>query len=349
MMKQRQLLIPALLMLCAFASAGWAYRVWTSTAASMSKSAQEFLASLDAEQRKVALKEFGVPEQMDWHIIPKPERKGLQIKFMNENQRVLAKKLLESSLSEAGFTKATIIMEMEGLLKELEKTKTGTPLRDTERYYFTLFGEPKADAKWGLSIEGHHMSLNFVVDKDEVVASTPTVYAANPTIVPQDHSERIKKGLRFMADEELLAFKLVNSLSDDQKKKTIIAEKAPSDIRNLGVKLPPQEPVAGIPWGELNADQQALAKKLIEVYANNLPKEIADHRMSEIEKSGWDKVHFAWAGALKEDIGHYYRFEGPTFIVELCNVQPDAAGNIAHHIHSGWRDPRGDFGVPVTK
>ncbi len=57
-------------------------------------------------------------------------------------------------------------MALEGLLNELEKSRTDAkPIRDTERYYFTVFGKPAADSRWGLSVEGHHMSLNFVVDQ----------------------------------------------------------------------------------------------------------------------------------------------------------------------------------------
>ncbi|RLS29596.1 MAG: DUF3500 domain-containing protein [Planctomycetota bacterium] len=57
-------------------------------------------------------------------------------------------------------------------------------------------------------------------------------------------------------------------------------------------------------------------------------------------------VKFSWAGSLKPGIGHYYRVEGPTFVVELCNVQPDAEGNPANHIHCMWRDCTGDFDLP---
>ena len=54
-------------------------------------------------------------------------------------------------------------MAMEGVLRELEKENPGRFARDPELYYFTVFGEPSNESRWGLSIEGHHMSLNFVV------------------------------------------------------------------------------------------------------------------------------------------------------------------------------------------
>jgi hypothetical protein len=38
--------------------------------------------------------------------------------------------------------------------------------------------------------------------------------------------------------------------------------------------------------------------------------------------------------------------QGPTFLIEFVNTQPDAAGNLANHIHTLWRDMRGDFALP---
>ena len=75
--------------------------------------------------------------------------------------------------------------------------------------------------------------------------------------------------------------------------------------------------------------------------------DVAAARVDAIEEAGFDHVHFAWAGASKPGTGHYYRIQGPTFLVEFVNTQPDAAGNPASHIHLIWRDTAGDFGVPI--
>jgi len=84
-----------------------------------------------------------------------------------------------------------------------------------------------------------------------------------------------------------------------------------------------------------------------------MPAEVAGERLALIEKGspaaaglvhhGWDEIHFAWAGALEPGKGHYYRLEGPSFVAEFVNVQPDAEGNPANHIHCVWRDKTGDF------
>jgi hypothetical protein len=47
-------------------------------------------------------------------------------------------------------------------------------------------------------------------------------------------------------------------------------------------------------------------------------------------------------------VGHYYRIQGPTFVLELVNIQADPAGHVANHIHSVWRSMQGDFALPAT-
>ena len=118
------------------------------SAADMAQAAEKFLAGLSAEQRSAASMAFDDPARLDWHFIPKDKRKGLQVKEMNADQRRLAHALLETGVSKLGFQKATTIMELEKILRELEKGMPGKPLRDPERYYVTVFGEPGSAGRW---------------------------------------------------------------------------------------------------------------------------------------------------------------------------------------------------------
>ena len=344
----RRLAIAALLVALS-ATSVWSYFKLARTGEEATKAAAAFLESLDEKQQKTALLTYDDPKRVDWHFIPKEgdkEREGLQIRHMSEAQRKAAHSLLKVVLSEAGYGKATKIMELESLLAELQKGKTG-PLRDSERYYFVVFGKPSADGKWGLSVEGHHLSLNFVIEKGNVISSTPTSLCANPAIVMNENVPSIKKGTRVLGKEETLAFELLASLSADQRKAVIIADKAPSEIRAAGEPQPPKDAPAGLAAEKLTGQQRSILQSLIEEYANNLPVDLAKARMDAIERQGLGQVHFAWAGADKPGVGHYYRVQGPTFLIEFVNTQPDAEGNPANHIHSVWRDPAGDFAIPI--
>jgi hypothetical protein len=64
--------------------------------------------------------------------------------------------------------------------------------------------------------------------------------------------------------------------------------------------------------------------------------------LKKIEQAGWDKTYFAWAGGLEKGDPHYYRVQGPTFLIEYDNTQ-----NNANHQHIVWRDFNGDFGADL--
>ncbi len=313
----------------------------------MTASAQKFVASLSDEQKEVALLGYDDASRFDWHFIPKNERKGLQLRNMSDEQQKLARNLLASCLSQVGYEKASTIMELEKILQKLEG-ESARFKRDYLRYYFTLFGTP-GPGKWGLSVEGHHLSLNFVVEDNRVVAHTPAFFGANPAVVKSSYGVGPAKDTRVLAKEELLAFDLLGSLNTDQRKTAVIADKAPADIRGPADKEPPQAAPEGIAVKDLTSEQRDTLKQLIAAYANNMPDRTAQQELAKIAEAGFEKVHFAWAGADKPGVGHYYRVQGPTFLIEFVNVQPDAAGNVANHIHSVWRDMAGDFAVPVAK
>ncbi len=311
----------------------------------MTQSARGFLQTLTDEQRALATMPFDGSQRVAWHFIPKPQRKGVQIKDMTEEQRKAAFNLLSSALSEVGYAKSRQIMELESILHELEKDRTDGPIRDAQRYYFTLFGAPEPDTRWGLSVEGHHLSLNFVVNRGRVVAHTPAFLGANPAEVKTDTGVGPPKGTRTLAKEEDLAFRLLRSFDDEQRKVAVIAEKAPREMRAAGEAHPPNTTPEGLSSRKMSEQQVETLWALVETYLENMPPSIAEARRSEINKAGFGHVHFAWAGASSPGIGHYYRVQGPTFLIEFINTQPDAQGNPANHIHSIWRNMAGDFGL----
>ena len=77
-------------------------------------------------------------------------------------------------------------------------------------------------------------------------------------------------------------------------------------------------------------------------WSSRMTDEVARERMRRLDAAGFDKIGFAWVGADALHEPHYYRVQGPTFLVEFDEVQ----GN-ANHIHSVWRDFTGDWGEDV--
>jgi hypothetical protein len=238
---------------------------------------------------------------------------------------------------------ATQIMQLESVLAAIEAAQPPIGnrfVRDPERYFFSIFGTPSTRDTWGWRVEGHHVSLHFTVVNGTLAAGSPSFFGSNPAEVRSGP----KKGTRVLGPEEDAARSLVESLDASQREKAIINTTAPNDIVTMAsVKVDPLSPV-GIPGSALTASQRALLRKLIDVYTGYMADDIAADRLTRIEKAGWDKIAFAWAGSLERGQKHYYRVQGPTFLIEYDNTQNDA-----NHIHSVWRDFNGDFGEDLLR
>ncbi|MCA9139454.1 MAG: DUF3500 domain-containing protein [Planctomycetales bacterium] len=304
--------------------------------------ANNFLDQLDADQKSTVSMPYESEQRVDWHFIPKKTRKGLMLRNMNSAQRVAALRMLRSALSEAGYGKASKIMMLESVLRELEG-EGRTWERDHTKYYVTIFGTPGETGTWGLSFEGHHLSMNFSFRDGALVDSTPQFFAANPATIMNDVSGPLGKGTRVLRDEEQLAFDLIASLQDSQRDSAIIDQDAPAEIRFAGEPQAKVEAPLGITFRELSDNSKSLLTKLVNTYVDAVADPVAAQRRAQIEEDGWDDVHFAWAGATEPGIGHYYRVRGKRFLIEFVNTQADAAGNPANHIHCVWRDLSGDF------
>jgi hypothetical protein len=137
---------------------------------------------------------------------------------------------------------------------------------------------------------------------------------------------------------------LVQALDDDQRK-TARQSKLFPEIEEA-VKKPGVGAPVGIPAAKLNGKQKAVLLKLIEGYAGRMPPDVAAYELDQIKKAGVDTVYFAYAIAeTKPGKPYSYRVQGPTFVIEYVNEQSDSAGNPANHIHSAWRNIKGDFGL----
>jgi len=344
------LLVVAVVTVCLLGGHAAAARARTAVAHDVAGAANTWLASLDDAQRALASKPFDDAKRTDWHFIPKPTRKGVQLRDMTEPQQAAALALLRSVLSQVGYDKSVAIMQLDEILRILEGSRAKN-IRDPKRYFFTIFGMPSDDGPWAISFEGHHLSLNFTVRDGRIVDSTPQFMGANPAVVKTPLPNLPAVGHRVLDAEEAVAFELVKSLDEGQRAKAVIAPEPPKEIRGAGEPQPTGEPAVGIAWGDLSASQQSVLRRLVDVYCDSMPEEVVAERRQLIAaaEGGWAAVKFAWAGSLKPGIGHYYRVEGPTFVIELCNVQPDAEGNPANHIHCMWRDRTGDFDLPAKE
>jgi hypothetical protein len=308
--------------------------------AAMSQAATRFLAELTPEQRQQATFPMASEERLRWHFIPNEmfPRKGLSFRTMTESQKARAHDLLKAGLSQRGYVTASSIIQLENVLRAIETG--GKMARDPLDYQFTVFGTPGAKDAWGWRVEGHHLSLHFTIAGGTAVATSPTFTGSNPAEV-RDGPE---KGKRVLAPLEDLGRAVVQTLDEGRRKAAIIEAVAPGDILTMNRNdISPLAP-AGLAGSEMTTEQRAALTRLIEEYASILADDLAADRLAKVKAAGPQNVRFAWAGPIEKGAKHYYRVQGPTFLIEYDNTQND--GN---HIHAIWRDFEGDFGRDLLR
>jgi hypothetical protein len=296
-----------------------------------------FLGGLSNEQRESAVFSFDADERLNWHFIPRP-RQGIPLKELNPEQLNQAAALLRTFLSPMGYEKTEQVRSLERVLREIEVN--GRFVRDPDLYYLTVFGEPSAEGEWALRFEGHHLAFNWTFAGGHGLTSTPQFMGSNPAEVRTGPST----GLRVLAEEEDLARELLLSLSSEQRAVAVLPGQAPNDIITGNQREVAALQEVGIRYPQLNAGQQAMLIRVIEQIANVQPNAVATARMEKIKEDGVENLSFAWMGGSDRGDPHYYRVQGPGFLIEYDNTQNDA-----NHIHLVWRDFEGDFGRDLLR
>ncbi|MDX1932892.1 MAG: DUF3500 domain-containing protein [Capsulimonadales bacterium] len=299
------------------------------------RAARAFLAVLPPEKATKVRFPFASEERFNWHFVPK-SRNGLCFKEMTAEEQKSAWNLLRAGLSADGVKRLETIRQLEDVLHALERG-TG-PTRDPDLYFVTVFGEPSDRGLWAWRYEGHHISLQWTVRDGKVIADTPQFVGANPAEV----REGPMKGTRLLAREEDLAYDLLRSLSEPHRRQAILSANAPADILTGNARRAARQEDRGVAFADLTPVQRRILRELVARHASIRTPEGAKQRLDRADRAGWDRVRFAWMGGLEPGQGHYYRIQGPTFLIEFDNTQNDA-----NHIHTVWRDFNGDFGVDL--
>jgi hypothetical protein len=284
-------------------------------------SVSQFLGILDENQRTKASYAFEDSERMRWHWTT-PQgfpRNGLPLNAMQPNQRDAAFALLQASVSAAGYQKALDIISLQRDLGN-----------DPDAYYVTVFGTSGSSAPWGWRWEGHHLSRNFTLVGDQI-AVTPLFLGAWPTTSDA--------GLRALPREEDAARELVTSLPENLRAQAIFQQNTLTrHVTQNDPEVRPLEPV-GIAYADVPAAQQQLIEEIIQSYLHAMPDQASQVSRARIDAAGLAQIRFGWAGALEPRKPHYYRIQGPTFLLEYDNSR-----NSGTHIHSVWREFTTDFG-----
>ncbi len=304
--------------------------------ADLSGAVRAFLGSLDDTQKARVQLAFDSEERFNWFYVPR-EREGLPLRSMTAAQQKAALRAIEAGLSQKGYSKAEAVRALEPVLAAIEKDPVR---RNPESYYLTVFGDPSPTGTWGLRWEGHHISLHWTLVEGKAIATTPQFFGSNPAEV----RDGPQKGTRVLHAEEDLGRALVQALTDAQRKTAVIAPTAPDDILTTNARKAGIQDQSGLTYKDMTPAQRGMLLALIDEYASVQPKKLAAERIQKITKAGLDQIRFAWMGPIEKGALHYYRVQGPTFLIEYDCVQ-----NQGNHVHAVWRDFSGDFGADLLE
>ena len=265
-------------------------------------------------------------------------------------------------------------------------TSWGRPRgRDPELYYVRIFGDPSPDGSWSWRIGGHHLSLSFTIVDGVLAGTTPLFLGADPASSPLlgPHPLRPLEGVEDLARELARSLDdgqraraivspraptdlvLVNRaalrdgdgpvpladiwrgrLGDADHERAIEIQAAADDAAALTVDdvaaLSWSSTPRGLPASGMNVVQREMLDTLLGRYVGRLPDELADEQAAKFAGSALDDVHLLWAGGIEPGEPHYYRLHSAVLLAEYDNT---ARG--ANHVHTVWRDPRGDFADDV--
>jgi len=340
--RPEQLTRSAALRLAAAGAAGLALgarpaRAAPAAADAVEDAASAFLRSLSAAARARATFPFASPERTRWHwtVPASVPRNGLPLGAMTPSQRKRALALLRSSTSLAGYRKALDIMSLQGVLQRMS-TGVNDPF-DPDLYFVSVFGAPGSPA-WGWRFEGHHLSRNFTVARGRVVVE-PFFLGAWPTRAGTAYRS-VARGSRTMPREEDAAREIVLSLDRGLRTRVVFSTASLTDhVTQNAVRVSPLDRV-GVLARDLPAAGQARVLEIVRTYLANHPAAVSRDALARIGgPAGLRRTRFGWAGSTRPGEPHYYRLQGPTFLLEFDNSRNDGT-----HIHSVWRDFQRDFG-----
>ncbi len=298
-----------------------------STTDALATSVRAWLDSLETKSRERAKFAFEDEERKNWHYIPR-ERRGLPLKAMNPQERAATDVLLHAVLPPRGFDAVKRIMALEDVLHDIEKSD----VRDREKYFVSVFGEPDDKKPFGVRYEGHHVAIDLTAVGGKRTF-TPFFLGTNPAEVRSGP----KKGERVLGEISDRGYQILKSLNADQLKAARISDTVPPDVKFAPGTAVETSPRPGLGLDLLNPGQFILVNVLLQTIGELA---IVDDRAPRFDPH-FDKSSLAFAGTLEPGTPLYFRFTlDDDIVLEYVNIQNDA-----NHVHFLVRSKSSDFGA----
>jgi hypothetical protein len=320
--------------------------------------ALSLLSTLTPDQRRDVSFPIDSDAWQRWYNIhPFVMRHGLVLEDLSESQRDAAMRLVETTLSAAGYRTARDIMRLNYTIGEL--TQSWEEYGEWV-YFLSIFGAPSENAPWGWQLDGHHLILNCLVLGDQL-AVTPMFMGSEPVVAETGKYQ----GTAVLQEEQDMALELIRGLSPEQQAKAIAYPSILSDVLPAERGRGPDGriraaafsdnlvlPYEGIRASELSQEQTDRLLRVVSLYSGRLrdghaalwQRQIAQHL---------DETHLLWMGGTEDDSVFYYRIHSPVVLIEFDHQSGVAFDNeepMRTHIHTVVRTPNGnDYGKDLLR
>src|SRR5438876_681948 len=189
-------------------------------------------------------------------------RHGVNLEDVDEEQRDRGLRLLQETLSPAGYETARNIMKLNETIREI----TGRDIEFGEwPYWLSILGAPSPDQPWGWQIDGHHLIVNCFILGDQAVL-TPVFMGSEPTRAPSGKYA----GVRVFEQEDRRGLALVQALEPEQQNKAVLAKELPDEVFTAAYRDNFDLSYQGLRFDSLSSGQRELALALIETYLRRL-------------------------------------------------------------------------------
>lgn len=300
----------------------------------MAKAALDLTKSLNEDQRSRLRFPFDSPERDKWSVVPFGVA-GVPLREMEEGARRALRALCASALSEQGLKTLDTVRILDGILTTQEAaTGRVSEFHGSERYFITIYGNPEGKSPWGWRFEGHHLSLNVTHQNGGWTSVAPFYVGSQPALVKEGEH----KGLRLVGPEDDLARNLFLSFNSEQRLSATLRGTQPTNVVMLA-KRKTIDDSGGIPWSELNGDQQEKLTAMVNLWLGRRSKTISAVRGQTLGEEELAQLTFGWIGSAELHAGHYWRIVGAGLTIEHSAPTSDP-----DHVHTLWRDAEEDLG-----
>ena len=309
----------------------------------LNNSGQDFLRSLDLQQLALAHFSMASEEREQWRYLPEPsrltslifpQRRGLSMGLLSARQQALVFQMLDYALAQPGFDAVLAAREADkddsikfrGIVNSL-LFRYGPA-----NYFITIFGTPGA-SEWAFKFEGHHISLNFTVRGEKIIAN-PVFIGTNPAQIVIGENRKVSP----LSEIRDLVGLFEKTLVQEQRKKAMSSLKKVPKLNLFAPglfdkKLKFQKPSAGLDFSELSTEQVNLLRDVMTVYLSYFKYEDSSVLGSLLDSL--NKSEIIWVGDKSIRGPFYFRIQSPVFILELMTSEDDF-----NHLHLAFIDNR---------